>query len=90
MRQWIGISRYIENGLVIQHYQVLIFTGAPFHSQDMVTLMLQEKSSHKKINDYVLCGFSFFFFCKCMRKQNHKSYSKKSPKFPLLFPVCAE
>lgn len=66
MRQWIGISSNTENSL-IQHYQVLIFTGVSFHSHDMVTLVFQEKSSHKKINDYVLCRFSFFFF-KCMRK----------------------
>lgn len=58
--QWIRMSSYTENGLVIQHYKVCIFTEDLFifsHSQDVILLILQEKKSHGKINDDAFLPF---------------------------------
>lgn len=64
--------------------QVFFFS----HSQDMITLMLQEKRSHWKINDYAFCGGVVWVFLSVWEWGITKD-SKTSPECPLFFPVNA-
>lgn len=78
--QWVRISSYAENGLVIQHYKVCTFTKVFFVffcSEEMITLIFPWLLVFYKINDYAF-SFACLLVFKGIKKKNHESYFEKS------------